>query len=106
MPRAVEEREAERGDDVAVRVDRALRAAGRAARVEDDRGVVLRDRLVGQRRVEVVVPQRIEVVFDHDRRDARVRALEAGQALPVRDQHLGIRVLDPVADLGVRPTSR
>src|SRR5664279_340430 len=91
------------GDDVAMRVDRALGPARGATRVEDDRGVVLRDRRVGQRGVEVVAPERIEVVLDDDRRHARVLTLEAGQPLGVGHQDPGIGVLDAVPDLRTDP---
>ena len=49
----VEDRVLEVGDHVAVRRDRALGPAGRAARVEDDGVVVLVDRHVGERRASV-----------------------------------------------------
>ena len=73
-------------DDPAVRVDRALGAAGGAARVEDARRVVLVDRDVRERRVGVVVLERREAALHLDHRDARLAAGQALEPPAVADQ--------------------
>ena len=98
--RAVEEGHREQRADVAVRVHRALRAAGRARRVQDERGVVVVDVGLGQLRVGVRVPERVEPALHLDDGHAGIGAFEAREPARVGDEQLRIAVADAVADLG------
>ena len=92
--------------DVAVRVDRALGPAGRARRVEDDRGIVLVDLDVGERRVGRVRLELGEVVLHHDDGNAGIGAFDALDALAVGDEHLRVRSRRGSSGSRARSTSR
>ena len=95
--------------DAAVRVDGALRTPGRAARVEDDGGVVLRDLGRREARRAPLAQERGELgdsisIARHDPRPRRARPCAPARA--VGDQTRWARCRRAVQDLGRRPTSR
>ncbi len=101
-PRAVEELHADQREDVALRVDRALRPAGGAARVQDRGRVVLLDRDFGQRRVAIRAPI-LELALDLDHGHAERTVRDALEPAAIRDQDLRVAVAHAVADLVAGP---
>ena len=64
----LEELDPEQGDDVPVRIHRALRPTGRAARIQDARWIVLVDGDVRKPPVAIIARQCLETRLDlHDR---------------------------------------
>ena len=90
-------------DEAAVAHQRCLGASGSAGSELQDDGVVLGDRRPGQVGIGGEGEQVGEVVLDHDRRDPRIVALEAGEATAVGDQQGRAGGLEPVLDLAPGP---
>ena len=92
-------------DQAAVRDHRALRPTGGAAGEEDQRGIVLVDRVVGQRRRRRMPSERLEVGLELDDGRAEVDVLDAFETAGVAEHDGGLREIGAVADLVGRPPS-